>query len=938
MVKAYYKFSPYSLWGVVASRRVPCVIIDKQVASRFFQTNSLVVATAAVSVINLWNIRKIERVGQLGNLEDEEITVMYYATGSKWLVAGYNNGRIRVFSLESRKLEFLIHSHTSPTTAIALDDSGLLLASGSGAGDVVLWDLSAEKGICRLKGHTNQVTKLQFYYFYSKQYLISISKDSLLKIWDLVGYSCVQTVVSSRGEWWDFHIFPKLNIIVTASSQPEVFGILSSETYSYFTPQESNVFKEEESPFIVSLGNTMLKSSKCTALSVDDSGCHLVCYENDKSLQVFQLRDWEHAIKHLKRRRKRQSETSSSSERKQEDLSILQPSDFLIYRQTLSFPHRIRCVHFVVSLSENQQKHSERFHQSMIMQFADNGLSLYDLAYEEQSDEIFTVEQVANLDTYGHRGDVRSLAFSSTTLNYLLSVSSAHTAKIWQVANNNVCLRTISLGGYGTCCLFICNDIFVAIGTKQGTLEIYYTLTGDSVTRVADHQGTVWSICKSFDEKYLFTGGSDKRIHIYEMVVSTDSGLVSLQLEHIRTLEMSDEVLCLKTTPDGKLLIVALLDCTVRSFYLDSLRFYLSFYGHKMPVLSMDVTSDSYLLVTGSADKSIKIWGLDFGDLHKSLLGHENAVMNITCQPNTHYFFSASRDGNIKYWDADIFRLVMTCKGHSGEVWTLSISQDGEWLASAGHDKSIRLWTRTEEQLFLEEEEERRLDESLEPSIIQERRWTASNLEASMQHVTLGMESIPQGTTIGNAATVSHMDIVTSCEKILEALELVRKEYEREQQEPEEPPDIQLLGWSRHMYLLTTLAKIRITDLESVLMLLPYYAAEHLLSCCSELLHLPCSRLYADLLCRVVLFLTQAHRSVITHGMDRGQMEFLAQGLHQLVDRSKKKVGFNIAAMKMIVALKDEEEQNIPAVAMETTKASLLYDNNHQTTRKKSRV
>jgi len=134
----------------------------------------------------------------LGNLEDEEITVMYYATGSKWLVAGYNNGRIRVFSLESRKLEFLIHSHTSPTTAIALDDSGLLLASGSGAGDVVLWDLSAEKGICRLKGHTNQVTKLQFYYFYSKQYLISISKDSLLKIWDLVGYSCVQTVVVSR--------------------------------------------------------------------------------------------------------------------------------------------------------------------------------------------------------------------------------------------------------------------------------------------------------------------------------------------------------------------------------------------------------------------------------------------------------------------------------------------------------------------------------------------------------------------------------------------------------------------------------------------------------------------------------------------------------------------------------------------------------------------
>lgn len=134
---------------------------------------------------------------QLGNQDDEEISSLYYASGNNRLVAGYNNGRIRVFSLETRKLEILIHSHTSPTTAIAIDDSDLLLASGSGAGDIVLWDLSAEKGICRLRGHTKEVTKLQFYYFSSKQLLISISKDSLVKIWDTVGYSCLQTVVVS---------------------------------------------------------------------------------------------------------------------------------------------------------------------------------------------------------------------------------------------------------------------------------------------------------------------------------------------------------------------------------------------------------------------------------------------------------------------------------------------------------------------------------------------------------------------------------------------------------------------------------------------------------------------------------------------------------------------------------------------------------------------
>ena len=57
-------------------------------------------------------------------------------------------------------------------------------------------------------------------------------------------------------------------------------------------------------------------------------------------------------------------------------------------------------------------------------------------------------------------------------------------------------------------------------------------------------------------------------------------------------------------------------------FYADSLKFFLSLYGHKLPVLCMDISADSTLLATGSADKNLKLWGLDFGDCHKSFLAH----------------------------------------------------------------------------------------------------------------------------------------------------------------------------------------------------------------------------------------------------------------------------------------------------------------------------
>jgi len=62
-------------------------------------------------------------------------------------------------------------------------------------------------------------------------------------------------------------------------------------------------------------------------------------------------------------------------------------------------------------------------------------------------------------------------------------------------------------------------------------------------------------------------------------------------------------------------------------FFLDTLKFFLSLYGHKLPVLSMDISSDGALLVSGSADKNIKIWGLDFGDCHKSLFAHQDSIM-----------------------------------------------------------------------------------------------------------------------------------------------------------------------------------------------------------------------------------------------------------------------------------------------------------------------
>ena len=83
-------------------------------------------------------------------------------------------------------------------------------------------------------------------------------------------------------------------------------------------------------------------------------------------------------------------------------------------------------------------------------------------------------------------------------------------------------------------------------------------------------------------------------------------------------------------------------------FFEDTLKFFLSLYGHKLPVTSIDISSDNALLVSGSADKNIKLWGLDFGDCHRSIFAHGDAVTSVAFVPRTHLFFSASKDKTIK--------------------------------------------------------------------------------------------------------------------------------------------------------------------------------------------------------------------------------------------------------------------------------------------------
>ena len=107
------------------------------------------------------------------------------------------------------------NGHRSAITILAFDMSGARLASGAKDTDVIIWDLVAEVGLFKLRGHKDQITGLSFIQPQPAKdqgedeqnnvapesselegFLVTTGKDALIKLWDVTSQHCIETHVA----------------------------------------------------------------------------------------------------------------------------------------------------------------------------------------------------------------------------------------------------------------------------------------------------------------------------------------------------------------------------------------------------------------------------------------------------------------------------------------------------------------------------------------------------------------------------------------------------------------------------------------------------------------------------------------------------------------------------------------------------------------------
>jgi U3 small nucleolar RNA-associated protein 12 len=295
------------------------------------------------------------------------------------------------------------------------------------------------------------------------------------------------------------------------------------------------------------------------------------------------------------------------------DPELLKASDEFEYLTTVRCGHKVRGFTFLPGKVRGEVTR-------LVCALSTNALETHAVIRKKEKDTkavvIVTAEKINTLDMVGHPTGIRSVALSSD--DRLACTVSKNVTKIWNVAGRS-CIQSLSLdknksAGYGLCAVFLPGNTHVAVGTREGHLFLLDTAAGEVVyCEEKAHKGAIWSLDlrrrpAAEDESaatQLVTGSADRTVKFWT-IESQDEDEESLQparpmAVHTRTLQMTDDVIAVRYSsgPSVKrMLFVSTLDCTIKVFFEDSLKLFLSLYGHKLPALAVDGSDDDVLLAS----------------------------------------------------------------------------------------------------------------------------------------------------------------------------------------------------------------------------------------------------------------------------------------------------------------------------------------------------
>ncbi|AAZ12486.1 hypothetical protein, conserved [Trypanosoma brucei brucei TREU927] len=388
----------------------------------------------------------------------------------------------------------------------------------------------------------------------------------------------------------------------------------------------------------------------------------------------------------------------------------------------------------------------------------------------------------------------------------------------------------------------------------------------------------------------------------------TDTKNMSLQLLQSAQLELTESPLFAVCSADGRFLAVGLQNTNIQLFFADTMKPYLSLYGHKLPPTAATFSTDGTLIASCGMDKALRLWGTDFGDCHRSIHAHDDYVTDVAFFRDTHQLLTVSLDGTLKHWDGDNWIMIQMFRQHQRGVWAVAATANSTCVATAGVDKCIRCFLRTSDIVFPAEEEERLAQEAMDEEAAK---------RAAMQSLN-GIQHQQEVGVAGHATTAT----AAAAEKIMEALDLVSVELQRRKNDSDSaPPNPLLVNKTVWEYLWSIIESVRPSDLRHALSNLTSTHVDALLDYVEQMLKERAVLNY-ETAARILLALVGTPASVATTHIARvavaGEVSE-ARGARRLaalrrmiaegLDQSATRMDYNVSGLQFVRKILEDSEK-----------------------------
>jgi U3 small nucleolar RNA-associated protein 12 len=581
----------------------------------------------------------------------------------------------------------------------------------------VLWDVLSSSGLFSLRGHSGPLTAVAFLPTPGRDLLASAGQDGGVKIWDLELQQSVQALVGHSGAVW----------CLAAAEVTDRSGTVRARLVTGCCDGRLRMWDvggAGEAPARY-MGSVARQTNEgCASVAFHPAGGKAVgCAARDgRAVEIYRVRSGEEGGKRRNRRVRRRREKEGKKagtvvvekgrkrgildeedeaepdDEPQDggepvDFELVAAGDELCLAAVVRTSHKIKGFSF---LPAGERGGGVR----VALTLSSSAVEVHRVDRLGDDGALSACRRLHLCDMYGHPAPIRGVAVSPD--DELAVTVGKGAMKVWSVEARAV-LRSLPLAPpgapakaaplYALCVAFVPGSLRAVVGTKEGCLMLVDCATGDVLSCRQDaHGGAVWSVDVTVtrneggeQEVAVVSGSADKSAKFWAVEPDEDSSNPAQDaLVHTQTMEMKDDVVAVKFTYSQdaakSLVCISSLDSTVKVFFADTLKFFLSLYGHKLPALALDASDDDALLCSGGADKTLKLWGLDFGDCHRSMHGHTDSVTAVKFVRKTHNFFSASKDKTVRYWDADKYEQILLLCGHVGEVSGRARKRaKGEW-------------------------------------------------------------------------------------------------------------------------------------------------------------------------------------------------------------------------------------------------------------------